>query len=160
MSENQFRIAGSPWWRYSPANLLRTPAARSGPQPGIASNNQPLPMRLPPCVARSGRHRVYRSPALPRTCKNSRAACETALHTHSATQHNRNTQAPALDRYVESRATRSPVGMVSARRMLIPCFRAVEMTERMVAKISAPATVRKPPEIFILSFIIRMSCSA
>src|ERR1700677_3447829 len=73
---------------------------------------------------------------------------------------NRNTQAPALDRYAESRSTRSPVGMVRARRILMPCFRAVERTERMVAKISAPARFRKPPEIFILTFIMRMSCSA
>ena len=42
----------------------------------------------------------------------------------------------------------------------MPCFRMVEMTERMVAKVSAPARVRKPPEIFILSFIMRISRSA
>jgi hypothetical protein len=33
-------------------------------------------------------------------------------------------------------------------------------TERSAAKISAPAWVRNPPEIFILTFIMRMSCSA
>jgi hypothetical protein len=72
----------------------------------------------------------------------------------------RNSQVPPLDRYAESKSMSSPVGMVSARRMLIPCFRVVEMTERMEAKISAPPKVRKPPEIFILTFIMRMSCSA
>jgi hypothetical protein len=34
------------------------------------------------------------------------------------------------------------------------------MTERMAANISAPTTVRNPPEIFIRSFIMRMSRSA
>jgi hypothetical protein len=29
----------------------------------------------------------------------------------------------------------------------------------MAANISAPTTVRNPPEIFIRSFIMRMSCS-
>jgi hypothetical protein len=36
---------------------------------------------------------------------------------------------------------------------LMSCFRAAEMTERMVAKIAAPARVRKPPEIFVLTFV-------
>ncbi len=44
--------------------------------------------------------------------------------------------------------------------MFQPCFRAVEMTERRQAKVRAPAMVRKPPEIFILTFIIRRSRSA
>ena len=34
--------------------------------------------------------------------------------------------------------------------MFQPCFRAVEMTDRMRAKVRAPAMVRKPPEIFHL----------
>jgi hypothetical protein len=45
-------------------------------------------------------------------------------------------------------------------RMFEPCFRAVEMTERRQAKARAPAMVRKPPEIFILTFNIRRSRSA
>src|SRR4051812_44710897 len=42
-----------------------------------------------------------------------------------------NSQAPPLDGYAERSSTSSFGGMVSARRMLTPCFRAVEMTERM-----------------------------
>ena len=42
-------------------------------------------------------------------------------------------------------------------RMFQPCFRAVAMTDRMRAKVRAPAMVRKQPEIFILTFIIRKS---
>src|SRR6478752_4460507 len=72
----------------------------------------------------------------------------------------RNSQAPPLDGYAERSSTSSFGGMVSARRMLTPCFRAVEMTERIAANISAPTTVRNPPEIFIRSFIMRMSRSA
>ncbi len=45
-------------------------------------------------------------------------------------------------------------------RMLKPCFLAVDMTDLRSAKIRAPSRVRKPPEIFILTFIIRRSCSA
>lgn len=41
-----------------------------------------------------------------------------------------------------------------------PCLRAVASTERRVAKVFAPAAVRKPTDIFIFTFIIRMSCSA
>jgi hypothetical protein len=51
-------------------------------------------------------------------------------------------------------------GVERVLKMSQPCFRAVEMTERRVAKVSAPAWARKPPEIFILTFIMRMSCSA
>jgi hypothetical protein len=40
------------------------------------------------------------------------------------------------------------------------CFLAVEMMARRQAKVRAPAMVRKPPEIFILTFIIRRSRSA
>ena len=40
------------------------------------------------------------------------------------------------------------------------CFRAVDMTDWTQAKVRAPAMVRKPPEIFILTFIIRRSRSA
>jgi hypothetical protein len=36
-----------------------------------------------------------------------------------------------------------------------PCFFEVEMKERMVAKSAAPSWQRKPPEIFILTFIMR-----
>src|SRR5215210_3421930 len=72
----------------------------------------------------------------------------------------RNSQAPPLDGYAERSSTSSFGGTVSARRMLTPCFRAVEMTERMAAHISAPTTVRNPPEIVIRSFIMRMSRSA
>src|SRR4029079_1298131 len=75
-------------------------------------------------------------------------------------QKNRNSQAPPLDGYAERSSTSSFGGMVSARRMLTPCFRAVEMTERIAANISAPTTVRNPPEIFIRSFIMRISRSA
>jgi hypothetical protein len=35
-----------------------------------------------------------------------------------------------------------------------------EMTERRRAKVWAPAMVRKPPDVFILTFIIRGPCSA
>src|SRR5271156_5860282 len=45
-------------------------------------------------------------------------------------------------------------------RMLKPCFLAVDTTDLRSAKIRAPSRVRKPPEIFILTFIIRRSCSA
>ena len=45
-------------------------------------------------------------------------------------------------------------------RMLKPCFRAVETTDRRRAKIWAPSRVRNEPEIFILTFIILRSCSA
>ena len=41
-----------------------------------------------------------------------------------------------------------------------PRFLAVEMKERMMAKSSAPSWERKPPEIFILTFIMRPSRSA
>ena len=41
-----------------------------------------------------------------------------------------------------------------------PCFLAVAMNERMVAKSVAPAMQRKPPEIFCLTFIMRASRSA
>ena len=40
-----------------------------------------------------------------------------------------------------------------------PCFFAVDMTERRVAKSSAPPVERKPPEIFCLAFIMRASRS-
>src|SRR4051794_11006008 len=53
----------------------------------MTSNNRPLPIRWPPCGARSGRHRVSRSPAKSRACKNSRGVCGTALRTPSATPH-------------------------------------------------------------------------
>ena len=42
-------------------------------------------------------------------------------------------------------------------RMLRPCFLAVDTTDLRSAKIRAPSRVRKPPEIFILTFIIRRS---
>ena len=45
-------------------------------------------------------------------------------------------------------------------RMFKPCLRAVDMTVRMRANVRAPAMVRKAPEIFILTFIIRRSRSA
>ena len=44
--------------------------------------------------------------------------------------------------------------------MLKPCFLAVDTTDLSSAKIRAPSRVRKPPEIFILTFIIRRSRSA
>ena len=40
------------------------------------------------------------------------------------------------------------------------CFRNVARTDRMVQKAEAPCGVRKAPEIFCLSFGIRMSRSA
>ncbi len=40
------------------------------------------------------------------------------------------------------------------------CFLAVEMEERIRANFWAPKVVRKPPEIFCCTFIMRMSCSA
>ena len=43
---------------------------------------------------------------------------------------------------------------------LQPCFLAVESTVRSVAKFPAPVAVRKQPEIFCLTFIMRKSCSA
>ena len=51
-------------------------------------------------------------------------------------------------------------GFVRVWRIFQPCFRAVDMTERRAAKVLAPSEVRNPPEIFILTFIMRMSCSA
>jgi hypothetical protein len=51
----------------------------------------------------------------------------------------------------------SDAGVVdSVLRRFQPRFRAVESTERSVAKVSAPDRVRKPPDIFIFTFIIRM----
>ena len=44
--------------------------------------------------------------------------------------------------------------------MFHPRLRAVETTERLQAKVSAPAMVRKPPEIFVLTFIMRRSALA
>jgi hypothetical protein len=41
-----------------------------------------------------------------------------------------------------------------------PCFRAVDSRDRITAKTSAPATDRKPPEIFWRNFIVRPSHSA
>jgi hypothetical protein len=41
-----------------------------------------------------------------------------------------------------------------------PCFLAVAMNERMVAKSVASAMEQKPPEIFCLTFIMRASRSA
>jgi hypothetical protein len=41
-----------------------------------------------------------------------------------------------------------------------PCFLAVEMKERMMAKSKAPSRLRKLPEIFCLTFIMRTSRSA
>ena len=49
---------------------------------------------------------------------------------------------------------------MSAWMMFQPCFLAVEMKPRTVAKSSAPFWLRKPPEIFCLTFIMRPSCSA
>jgi hypothetical protein len=66
--------ACSAWSRCSPASSRRAPAARSGRQPGITSNSRPLPIPWPPCVARSGRRRVSRSPAKSQTGKTP-AAC-------------------------------------------------------------------------------------
>lgn len=43
--------------------------------------------------------------------------------------------------------------------MFHPCFRAVETTERRRVNVLAPAIVRKPPEIFISTFIMRRSRS-
>src|SRR3954469_4529842 len=40
-----------------------------------------------------------------------------------------------------------------------PCFLVVERSERITAKSLAPASERKPPEIFCRSFIIRTSRS-
>ena len=54
------------------------------------------------------------------------------------------------------------VSGVAARvwRMFQPCFRAVEITVRRVAKVAAPAWLRKLPDIFIFTYIMRISCSA
>ena len=82
-----------------------------------------------------------------------------------------NTQAPphcafawrqwGASRYYPDRAKIRSSGVVeSALRRFQPRLRAVERTERSVAKVSAPAWVRKPPDIFIFTFIMRMSCSA
>ncbi len=51
---------------------------------------------------------------------------------------------------------------VAARvwRMSQPCFRAVETMDRRQAKSLAPSRVRKAPEIFIFTFIMRGACSA
>ena len=44
--------------------------------------------------------------------------------------------------------------------MFQPCFLAVAMTDRRRAKVRAPSRVRKPPEIFVLTFVILRSRSA
>ena len=44
--------------------------------------------------------------------------------------------------------------------MFQPCFLAVERKLRIVAKSAAPSGERKPPEIFMRSFIMRTSRSA
>jgi len=45
-------------------------------------------------------------------------------------------------------------------RTFQPCFLAVEMTVRLMTKVFAPSSDRKPPEIFCLTLIMRPSCSA
>src|SRR5450755_3496029 len=56
--------------------------------------------------------------------------------------------------------TRTFGSWAMAWMMFQPCFLAVAMNERMVAKSVAPAMQRKPPEIFCLTFIMRASRSA
>jgi hypothetical protein len=61
--------------------------------------------------------------------------------------------------YPDRRQISTAGGAVRVSRMFHPCFRAVETTERRRANLLAPAIVRKPPEIFILTFIMRRSRS-
>src|ERR1700759_3118619 len=71
-------------------------------------------------------------------------------------------KAPAFERgaaYPDRRQIRIAGGAVRVSRMFHPRFRAVETTERLQAKVLAPAMVRKPPEIFVLTFIMRRSRS-
>ena len=63
-------------------------------------------------------------------------------------------------RHPDNSMIKAAGGTVRVRRMFQPCLRAVERTERRVAKVSAPPQVRKPPDIFIFTFIMRISCSA
>src|ERR1700722_2233370 len=74
----------------------------------------------------------------------------------------RKREAPAFERgavYPDRRRIRTAGGAVRVSRMFHPCFRAVETTERRRVNVLAPAIVRKPPEIFILTFIMRRSRS-
>jgi len=50
--------------------------------------------------------------------------------------------------------------LIKVSSKLHPCFLAVERTDRIVAKSSAPCSDRKPPETFCWTFIILPSCSA
>ena len=55
---------------------------------------------------------------------------------------------------------RAADGVVQEVILATPCFLAVDSSDRMTAKSSAPSTDRKPPEIFWRNFIIRPSRSA
>src|ERR1017187_7731290 len=64
-------------------------------------------------------------------------------------------------RFYPDKARMSEAGVFDrVLRRFQPRLRVVERTERSVANVSAPAWVRRPPDIFIFTFIIRMSCSA
>ena len=57
-------------------------------------------------------------------------------------------------------AMRRSEGLIRDSMMFQPCFPAVVMMLRRMAKFPVPFPDRKPPEIFYLSFIIRRSRSA
>ena len=67
-----------------------------------------------------------------------------------------------LGRYQAARRlfARSTGSRRRASMMFHPCFLAVDRNPRIVAKSSAPSGDRKPPEIFMRSFIMRTSRSA
>ena len=63
-------------------------------------------------------------------------------------------------RHPDNSMIKAAGGAVRVRRVFQPCLRAVDRTERRVTKVSAPSQLRKPPDIFIFTFIMRISCSA
>src|SRR3954469_9636298 len=68
-------------------------------------------------------------------------------------------QVPRDSQASRRRAIRCLGSLVRVWSRSQPCFLAVERSERITAKSSAPASERKPPEIFCRSFIIRPSRS-
>jgi hypothetical protein len=57
-------------------------------------------------------------------------------------------QSPARAQAMRSSVISWPGWLASARKISQPCFLAVEMSDRMVLKSSAPSMERKPPDIW------------
>ena len=102
----------------------------------------------------SNNHRSARSQIIPLTgtlevTKNKNAACKYDIHSNSQ----------PIKRLLTHQS--NPAAMLTrVVKMFHCCLRAVEITPHRVAKTSAPFLEREPPEIFMRTFIMRMSCSA